>query len=183
MDGNLPQRSLLESDADPLRQPPARFRSRYQPLPFCGGRRATAELGGTVDLPPGLRRANGTERLAESRGELLTRQAILRDMISDIAKKKPQKRLGEQEFFLKHSAASNEQIRALKTRVKTLESEQRQKMAEVLKIKRSKESLEKLRAEAKRQYIEQQEKLEQKELDEIAGISFVRKKNPALHVR
>ena len=56
-------------------------------------------------------------------------------------------------------------------------------MAEVLKIKRSKESLEKLRAEAKRQYIEEQEKLEQKELDEIAGISFVRKKNPVLQIR
>jgi flagellar biosynthesis chaperone FliJ len=124
-----------------------------------------------------------TERLAEARGELLTRQAILRDMIANIAKKKPHKRLGEQEFFLKHSAASEEQIKTLKARVRALESEQRQRMAEVLKIKRSKESLEKLRAEAKRQYIEQQEKLEQKELDEIAGISFVRKKNPVLQVR
>jgi flagellar biosynthesis chaperone FliJ len=124
-----------------------------------------------------------TERLAESRGELLTRQAILRDMISRIGQKKPHKRLGEQEFFFKHSAASEEQVKILKARARALESEQRQKMTEVLKIKRSKESLEKLRAEAKRQYIEEQEKLEQKELDEIAGISFVRKKNPVLQVR
>jgi flagellar biosynthesis chaperone FliJ len=124
-----------------------------------------------------------TERLAESRGELLTRQAILRDMISRIGQKKPHKRLGEQEFFFKHSAASEEQVKILKARARALESEQRQKMTEVLKIKRSKESLEKLRAEAKRQYIEEQEKLEQKELDEIAGISFVRKKNPVLQIR
>lgn len=124
-----------------------------------------------------------TERLAEARGQLLTRQAILRDMISRIAKEKPHKRLCEQEFFLKHSATSEEQIQMLKAKVGALESQQRQKMAEVLKIKRSRESLEKLRAEAKREYIEEQEKLEQKELDEIAGISFVRKKNPILQIR
>jgi hypothetical protein len=71
-----------------------------------------------------------TERLAESRGELLTRQAILRDMISRIGQKKPHKRLGEQEFFFKHSAASEEQVKILKARARALESEQRQKMAE-----------------------------------------------------
>jgi flagellar FliJ protein len=115
-----------------------------------------------------------TEKLAQTRGELLIQKKILQDIISDIAAKKPQKRLGEQEFFLKYSTTSNEKIKKLKNKVSQLESLQREKIAEVLKVKRFKEGLEKLRAEAKRQFLMEQEKLEQKELDETATISFAR---------
>lgn len=115
-----------------------------------------------------------TEKLAQTRGELLLQKKILQDIISDIATKKPQKRLGEQEFFLKYSTTSNEKIKKLKNKVGQLESLQREKITEVLKVKRFKEGLEKLRAEAKRQFIMEQEKLEQKELDETATISFAR---------
>jgi len=120
-----------------------------------------------------------TGKLAETRGELLTRQRILKDIILGITGQELEKRLGEQEFFLKYSRASNEQIKKLKTKVSGLESQQKEKITEVLKIKRFKEGLEKLRAEAKKRFIEEQEKLEQKELDEGAGISFVRKREPA----
>jgi len=115
-----------------------------------------------------------TEKLAQTRGELLIQKKILQDIISDIAAKKPRKRLGEQEFFLKYSTASNERIKKLKNKVGQFESLQREKIAEVLKVKRFKEGLEKLRAEAKRQFIMEQEKLEQKESDETATISFAR---------
>jgi flagellar biosynthesis chaperone FliJ len=56
-----------------------------------------------------------------------------------------------------------------------LESQQKEKIAEVLKIRRYKQGLERLRAETKRQFIREQEMLEQKESDERAGVSFVRK--------
>jgi flagellar export protein FliJ len=124
-----------------------------------------------------------TERLAETRGGLLTRQRILKDIISDIAEKKLQKRLGAQEFFLKYSITSDEEIKKLQNKVSELESQQRGKIVEVLKARRSKEGLEKLRAEAKRQFIENQEKLEQKDLDEMAGISFVRNRDPVLQIQ
>ena len=117
-----------------------------------------------------------TEKLARFRRELLTQQKILEDIISDITGKKPQKRLSEQEFFLKCSVTNDELIKKLRNKVSELESQQRGKIAEVLRAKRFKEGLEKLRAEAKRQFIKEQEKLEQKELDEGATISFSRKK-------
>ncbi len=116
-----------------------------------------------------------TERLAERRAALLMRQRMLKDMIRDLAEADPRQRLGDQEFFLRHAGTSDEQIRRLKDQVSTLESQQKEKIAEVLKIRRFKEGLEKLRAEAKRQFIEAQEKLDQKELDETATVSFVRK--------
>jgi flagellar biosynthesis chaperone FliJ len=116
-----------------------------------------------------------TEKLAERRGELLIRQKMLEYIIDGLTGENPKKRLGEQEFFLRYSATSDEQIKKLKDKISELESQQREKIAEVLKVRRFKEGLERLRVEAKRQFIEEQEKLEQKELDEGATIAFVRK--------
>lgn len=116
------------------------------------------------------------EKLAEAQGELLSQQRILEDIISVITGKKSQERLGEQEFFLKCSVTSDELIKKLKNKVIELKSQQREKIAEVLKVRRLKEGLEKLRAEVKKEFIREQEKLEQKEQDEGAIISFSRKK-------
>jgi flagellar export protein FliJ len=116
-----------------------------------------------------------TERLAQARGELLARQKMLESIIEELAERNPKRRLGEQEFFLRYSTASDERIKRLRKNVNKLEAQQREKIAEVLKVRRFKEGLEKLRIEAKKQFIKEQEKLEQKELDEGATISFVRK--------
>lgn len=114
-------------------------------------------------------------RLAETRGELLTQQKMLEDIINGLTGENPKKRLGKQEFFLKFSAASDEQIKKLEDKVNELESQQRAKITEVLKLRRFKEGLEKLRTEAKMQFIKEQERLEQKQLDEGATVSFVRR--------
>ncbi len=116
-----------------------------------------------------------TERLAQTRGELLMQQKMLEDIIYGLTGENPKKRLGKQEFFLKFSAASDEQIKKLEDKVNELESQQRDKIAEVLKLRRFTEGLEKLRTEAKMRFIKEQEKLEQKQLDEGATVSFVRR--------
>lgn len=116
-----------------------------------------------------------TEKLAETRGELLMLQRIIQDIISSIAENMPRKRLSEQEFFLRYSATSDEQIKNLKDQVSGLESQQRKKIAELLKAKRFREGLERLRDEARKQFMEEQEKLEQKELDERATVSFAQR--------
>lgn len=116
-----------------------------------------------------------TERLVETRGELLTQQKMLEDIINGLTGENPKKRLGKQEFFLKFSAASDEQIKKLEDKVKELELQQRDKIAEVIKLRRFKEGMEKLQTEAKMRFIKEQEKLEQKQLDEGSIVSFVRK--------
>ena len=116
-----------------------------------------------------------TERLAQARGELHIRKKMLESIIEKLAEENPQKRLGDQEFFLKYSTSSIEQIRELEENVHVLESRQKEKIAEVLRVRKFKEGLERLRVQAKMQFIRRQEKLEQKELDEGATISFVRK--------
>jgi len=116
-----------------------------------------------------------TERLAEARGELLSWQQMLQEIVHGLAQENPKKRLGRQEFFLRHSQASDRQIKQLKDKVRDLESKQKEKVAEVLNLRKFKQGLEQLRAETKRQFIREQEMLEQKEMDERAGVSFVRK--------
>lgn len=116
-----------------------------------------------------------TEELAETQGQLLIQQRILEDIIDDLNDEDPKDRLSEQEFFLRYSVATDEQIKKLKDKIRELELRQKEKIAEVLEVRRFKEGLEKLRVEAKAQFIKEQEKLEQKELDEIALVSFARK--------
>jgi flagellar biosynthesis chaperone FliJ len=116
-----------------------------------------------------------TEKLAETQSELLIWRKMLEEIINGLAVGDPKERLGRQEFFLRYSVASDEQIKELKNRMKELESKQREKIAEVIKLKRFKEGLEKLRVEAKIQFIQEQEKLDQQQLDEAATVLFVRK--------
>ena len=116
-----------------------------------------------------------TEELAQTRGQLLMQRQILKAMIRDIAGQKAGQRLGEQEFFLKYSKTIDEEIEQLENKVTGLVSQQREKIKEVLKARRFKEGLEKMRAEAKSRFINEQEKLEQKEFDEGATESFARK--------
>jgi flagellar protein FliJ len=117
-----------------------------------------------------------TDKLAQTRSSLLAQQQILRDILESIANEKPSERLGAQEFFLRNSATTDELIKKLKANVCELEVKQKEKIAEVLKLRRFKEGLEHLREQAQRKYIEAQEKLEQKQLDETATLSFARKR-------
>ena len=121
-----------------------------------------------------------TEKLTQKRSELLIQKRILQEIIAALAGRDPRERLSEQELFLKHSTTTDELIRRLEEQVSRLEEQQRQKIAEVLKLRRFREGLEKLREKAKAEFIEEQEKLEQKELDEMATIRFARDMNPAL---
>ncbi len=118
-----------------------------------------------------------TEKIAQTRSKLLTQKRILDNIIDDLTGQHPKKRLSKQEFFLRCSVTNDEVIKELKEKLSKLESAQKQKIAEVLKARRFKEGLEKLRAQAKARFIKEQEKLEQKELDERATVSFARKLN------
>ena len=116
-----------------------------------------------------------TEKLAQTRGELLIQKRILNNIIDSLAEEHTKKRLGKQELFLKCSATNDKLIEKLENKISEFESAQREKIAEVLRVKRFKDGLEKLWTEAKTQFIKSAEKLEQKEMDEAAAVGFARK--------
>ncbi len=121
-----------------------------------------------------------TEKLTQKRTELFIQKRIVNEIISGLAETAPQKRLAEQELFLKNSTTTDELIKQLTEQASRLETEQKEKIAEVMKLRRFKKGLEKLREQAKMEFIKEQEKLDQKELDEMATVRFAREMNPAL---
>jgi flagellar biosynthesis chaperone FliJ len=95
--------------------------------------------------------------------------------MADITRGPSSQRWSAQEFFFRHTAVDDAEIRKLHAEIAELEIRQKQKMAEVLAARRFTEGLERLRARAKGQFLREQEKLEQKELDEKTTISFARR--------
>ena len=116
-----------------------------------------------------------TERMAQVQTEVMLKKITLKNMLDSMAKENPKKRLAKQEFFLRCSERDDELIRKLETKISELKIQQKEKIAEILKIRQYKEGLEKLRTEAKIQFIKEQEKLDQKNADERTGIGFARK--------
>ena len=115
-----------------------------------------------------------TDKLAVTRGKLLIIRKRIENIINRITNESPMMRLGKQEFFLAYSYTSDKQLKKLKEEIGQLKSKQKDKIQEVLKIRRSKEGLEKLQTKAKLKFIKEQEKYEQKELDEGATVTFIR---------
>lgn len=116
-----------------------------------------------------------TEELTARRGELLLRQRVLQNLLADIRRDRSPERLNAQAFFLRRVAVDDERIRKLKEAIAALEVRQKEKMAEVLAVRRFKEGLEKLRVQAEQEYIHEAERIEQKESDERTSIAFARR--------
>ncbi len=118
-----------------------------------------------------------TEELTAKRGELLLRQRVLQNLLADIRRDQSPERLNAQEFFLRRVAVDDELIRKLKKELAAMEVRHKEKIAEVLAVRRFKEGLEKLRAQAEEEYIHEEERIEQKESDERTVIAFARQEN------
>lgn len=115
-----------------------------------------------------------TEQLAAKRGELLMRRRILQDLLAEIQQGPSAERLNSQEFALRRAAVDDEHIRKLQEEIEALQIRHQEKTAEVLAARRFKEGLEKLREQAREEYIREQERLEQNELDENTTMAFAR---------
>ena len=113
-----------------------------------------------------------TEKLAIARANMLAQQRILQDLIEDVAKQNPAERLDKQQLLLKSTKKNDELIRKYEDEIRQLEMDQKQLIAEFLKIKRFTESLKNLREQDKQKFIIEQEKLEQKEMDEHTSMRF-----------
>ncbi len=116
-----------------------------------------------------------TEQLALARTQLLAQQRILQDVINQVAKDDTTQRLNKQELLLKSTKTNDSIIKNIKENITLLNEKKRKITEEFLKLKRSNEAMEKLRQKAKLEYISEQEKLMQKEMDEHTGIRFARK--------
>ena len=87
-----------------------------------------------------------TQRLTQARCELFMQKRILQNLVDDLTKITPRQRLSQQAFFMRYSEANHVKIKKIEEDVRTLAVQQEEKIAEVVKIKRFNEGLEKLRS-------------------------------------
>ncbi len=113
-----------------------------------------------------------TEKISAVKTELMMQKNILKDMLDSLSKERPDTRLVRQAMFIASSARNNEIIKNLETKQTDLQSQHKEKMAEVLKIRQFRQGLEKLREEAKINFITEEEKKEQNEMNEASTSRF-----------
>ncbi len=113
-----------------------------------------------------------TERAVAVRSQIMVRRAALRKMLAELSEKKGKQRLSEQEFFFKYAHVSDEEIKKLELKLAGLEKLRQRKIQEIMKIRRFRKGLERLRAEAKARFLKEEEKREQKDLDDKTIMSF-----------
>jgi flagellar biosynthesis chaperone FliJ len=119
------------------------------------------------------------EQIAQTRAALLNQQRILKDALEQLARLDPCQRLGQQEFFLRYVSVNDEKIEEFKARIRDLESAHRRKAAEIMEVRRAKEGLERLKEKARQRFIQDQDRLEQKDFDDRASTAFVRRSTGA----
>ena len=118
---------------------------------------------------------NLSQEIVGLRQIILARQAVLRSLLAELAKEDLQKRFSKQQLFMNYVQNDQKQIRRLEQQLKELRTLRKQKNAQFLQIRSSRRTLERLRKEAKQRHLRAQLKLEQKQLDEVAHISFAGK--------
>ena len=114
------------------------------------------------------------QNIVQVRQNLLMRQAKLRQMFAELAQQQAPERLRQQPLALTAVAFADERIKSLKKQLEELETRRTAVMAEVLKLRRFRKSLEKLQAIAKEEYELETKKIEQQYLDETANVAFAR---------
>ncbi len=116
-----------------------------------------------------------SHNLAGVRQEIVRRMAIQRAALRRIARQEITERIRRQEMFLRYAEAEEKRIDALRERIREIESRLVETREKLLKVKSSRETLERLGEEARKSYVKEQLRRERKRLDEIANGAFARK--------
>ncbi|MCD4831082.1 MAG: hypothetical protein K8R02_04640 [Anaerohalosphaeraceae bacterium] len=116
-----------------------------------------------------------TEQLSQKRGEIMMQKMILKNMLIELKNEPVKTRMEKQQLFMRTSETNDKLIAKLVVEAAELEKIRTEKMAEVIKLKKFNEDLEKLRQEAKTEFITEQEKIEQKAADDATVFGFARK--------
>ena len=113
-------------------------------------------------------------RTTALRRDVLQRGIALRSTLEDLSNIDLQDRIRLQKVLLEGSARSEEEIAQLRGKIQELTKERAERAAELTSVRRSRETLGRLREEALQKHRRDELKREQKEFDQNAQIAFVR---------
>ncbi len=115
-----------------------------------------------------------TRVLEETEMMIIKHKRMLEQIISEISQKNKNDRLRVQEFFMKYSLGSDEIIKKLTQKMAELQDERKKKLEALIKVKHYREGLEKLKEQAKTTFTQEQDRQDQKQLDDEAGMRIAR---------
>ncbi|MGC9453841.1 MAG: hypothetical protein ACP5HU_03165 [Phycisphaerae bacterium] len=115
-----------------------------------------------------------SRRIVRLRQEIIRRRADLRSVLADLGGRPPAERMARQEVFMRCAEAVEREIARLDRDARELESRRSERTQTFLRLRSSRQTLERMREEAYRQHMREQLKMEQKQFDESAQISFAR---------
>lgn len=113
-----------------------------------------------------------TQRLLAARQAVIVKQAAIRSMLLDLARKDARTRMAEQPMVMKHMVFSEEELKKLKKKVEEIEAERKRKAEEMMQARKARKAMEKLKEKARAEYMKMLNAAEQKDLDEISGRRF-----------
>jgi len=115
------------------------------------------------------------ERIAQTRARILMYKAEIRGRLAQLRQLPAEQRPARQQMFLQFVHVLDNCIRTMEQTVAGLEEQRKQKIKELLEIRKNQKSLEKLRQRANELYRQQEHQAQQKETDETTGMAYARK--------
>jgi len=112
------------------------------------------------------------ERMVILRQEIMVIRTRIRTAIDELSEKQPTERVSAQQFFMKFSQYSENEVNIIKTELATVEKQRKKKMDELLEKRQSIKALEKLRAKAKEEFLIESGHKEQQLIDEYTSNKF-----------
>ena len=113
-----------------------------------------------------------SREMARIRQGILYRRRVIRASLNELSKRTLAARIPDQEVVMVCSAGREKEIEQLTRRLTEVESQRKENIARLVQAKKKRETLEKMREKARQAHLKQQLKLEQKQLDESAHVSF-----------
>ena len=114
-------------------------------------------------------------QIANLKQEVLRRRQLLNGLLEELGKQSFEKRMPQQAVFMFSSVKVEKEIEKFREEIKGLEERRAATTAAFLKERAKRQTLEKLRQQAMQRHRLEQEKIEQKQLDEAGRGAFVRR--------
>ncbi|NQV35252.1 MAG: hypothetical protein HQ515_21335 [Phycisphaeraceae bacterium] len=116
-----------------------------------------------------------TEQVAQVRVQLMMRQQALTTMLESVACAPAHERMCRQALAMDFAKGSQARIKALEKEVEAVQAKKRAKTEFLLALKQASEGLERLRTNAKRRFMKDQDKKEQTMADELSVLKYARR--------
>jgi len=115
-----------------------------------------------------------SEQAATVRAQILMLKAQIRGRLAEMRTLAADQRLEKQQMFLQFAHVLDTRMKALSDKLASLEQQRREKINQLLAIRKERKSLEKLRARAVEEYRKEQNRQEQMITDEAGCTTYAR---------